>query len=50
MKETLNRKREKLTWMAPAVFIDIPVGFRIYQTIIFALLVGCGLIVGLVGV
>jgi hypothetical protein len=49
MKDIINKNREKLVWMAPAVFLDIPIGFRIYQTIIFAL-IGCGLIVGLVGV
>jgi hypothetical protein len=49
MKESINRQREKLSWIAPAVLLDIPIGFRIYQTIIFAL-IGCGLIVGLIGV
>ena len=50
MKDNLNRVRERLTWQSPALFLDIPIGFRIYQTIIFALLIGCGLIVGLIGV
>jgi len=49
MKTSINKQREKLSWVAPSAFLDIPIGFRIYQTIIFAL-VGVGLIVGLVGV
>jgi|TARA_B110001454_G_C12606986_1_gene387006 hypothetical protein len=49
MKTSINRKREKLSWVAPSAFLDIPIGFRIYQTIIFAL-VAVGFIVGLIGV
>jgi len=49
MREKINRNRERLTWVAPAVFLDIPIGFRIYQTIIFGI-ISAGLIVGLIGV